>query len=168
MPKRAPLPGDIGLVRIPGIAGWFIALGQLLLGDASRFSHAFIVVDGTRALSAQPRGAGYDSLQTYISLGAAFGRGIPLTPEERTRIVMAATNLLGTPYSFLDYFALALHRFRIRPKFVERYVTNSGHMICSQLVDQVYLRAGVHLFADGRLSQDVTPGDIANVLIEEW
>ena len=168
MSHYIPKPGDIGLVRIPGIAGWFIALGQLLLGDASRYTHAFIVVDGGRAISAQPKGAGYDNLTTYIELGAVFARNIPLTLEERTRIVMGATNLLGTPYSFLDYLALALHRFKIRPKFVERYITASRHMICSQLVDQVYLAAGIHLFSDGRLSQDVTPGDIANVLIEEW
>ena len=168
MSTHTPLPGDIGLVRIPGIVGWFIALGQLILGDASRFTHAFIVVDDHRAFSAQPKGAGYDNLQSYIAHGAAFGRHIPLTPEERVRIVMAATSLLGTKYSFLDYFALALHRFHIRPKFVERYVTDSGHMICSQLVDRVYLKAGIHLFSDGRLSQDVTPGDLANVLIEEW
>jgi hypothetical protein len=31
-------------------------------------------------------------------------------------------------------------------------------MICSQLVDTILCRAGYHLFADGRLPQDVTPG----------
>ena len=89
-------------------------------------------------------------------------------PEQRVRIVAEATALLGTPYSFLDYLALALHRFKVRPKCIEGRVTDSGHLICSQLVDQVYLAAGIHLFADGRMSQDVTPGDIANVLIEAW
>ncbi len=31
-------------------------------------------------------------------------------------------------------------------------------MICSQLVDQSYQDAGVHLFSDGRWSGYVTPG----------
>lgn len=167
-PKRHPMPGDIGLVRIPGYMGWLIAFGQLLLGDASKYTHAFIVIDDHRSISASPGGAGWDNLTTYISLGAAFGRNVPLTLNQRLRIVTEATALLGTPYSFLDYVAIALHRFKIRPKFIEKRVTDSGHMICSQLVDQCYLRAGIHLFADGRLSQDVTPGDLANILIEDW
>ena len=166
--KRPPKPGDIGLVRIPGYMGRLIAFGQLLLGDASKYTHAFIVIDEKHSISAAPGGAGWDNLDTYISHGAAFGRNIPLTTEQRARIIIAAESLLGTPYSFLDYLAIGLHRFKIRPKFIEKRVTDSGHMICSQLVDQCYLRAGVHLFADGRLSQDVTPGDIANVLIEDW
>ena len=166
--KRKPQPGDIGLVRIPGYVGWLIAFGQLLLGDASKYTHAFIVIDDKHSISASPGGAGWDNLDTYISHGAAFGRNIPLTSEQRELIVESAVLLLGTPYSFLDYLAIGLHRFKIRPKFIEKRVTDSGHMICSQLVDQCYLRAGIHLFEDGRLSQDVTPGDIANVLIEAW
>ena len=166
--KRHPLPGDIGLVRIPGRMGWLIAFGQLLLGDASKYTHAFIVINDQHSISASPGGAGWDNLNTYIGHGAAFGRNIPLTTDQRVRIVAEAEALLGTPYSFLDYLALGLHRFKIRPKFIEKRVTDSGHMICSQLVDQCYLRAGIHLFSDGRLSQDVTPGDIANILIEDW
>ena len=166
--KRKPKPGDIGLVRIPGYMGWLIAFGQLLMGDASKYTHAFVVIDEKHSISASPGGAGWDNLETYMSHGSAFGWNIPLTPDQRAQIVAAAESLIGTPYSFLDYLALALHRFKIRPKFIEKRVTDSGHMICSQLVDQCYLRAGIHLFEDGRLSQDVTPGDLANVLIEAW
>ena len=163
-----PLPGDIGLYRIPGIGGFLIGLGQLLLGDASRYTHAFVVVDDFRAVAAQPSGARYDYLeQNYPK--AIFSTGkLPLTDGQRLLLVIEATKLLGTPYSWLDYVAIGLHRFHIRPRFIERYVTDSGHMICSQLVDEVYKRAGIQLFNDGRLPQDVTPGDIANVLIEEW
>ena len=166
-----PLPGDIGLYRIPGIGGFLIGLGQLLLNDGSRYTHAFIVVDDFRAIAAQPSGARYDYLeQCYPEAVYSTGK-LPLTDEQRVQIVAEATKLLGpppTPYSWLDYVAIGLHRFHIRLGFIERYVQDSGHMICSQLVDEVYKRAGVHLFSDGRLPQDVTPGDIANVLIEEW
>jgi len=162
------LPGDIGLYQIPGIGGFLIGLGQLLLNDGSRYTHAFIVADDFRAIAAQPSGARYGYLEQCYP-GAVYSTGkLPLTDEQRALIVAEAKKLLGTPYSWLDYAAISLHRFHIRPRFIERYIQDSGHMICSQLVDEVYCRAGIHLFNDGRLPQDVTPGDIANVLIEEW
>lgn len=170
MCKKPPLPGDIGLSRTPGVVGFLISLGQLLLGDPSPFTHTFIVIDGTRVLGAQPGGARYGSLKRYIDEDkAVFTTGrIPLTKEQRDSIVAEANKLLGTPYSYLDYLAIALHRFHVRFAFIEDYILNSGHMICSQLTDEVYRRAGIQLFDDGRLPHDVTPGDIANMLIEEW
>lgn len=169
MRRYEPQPGDIGLSRMPGVAGWFVSLGQWLIGDASRYTHAFIVVDGGRVVQAMPGGARYGSLQHYLDGGAVFSSGkINPTDEQRAFIVQEAKALIGTPYSFLDYAAIGLHRIGIRPRLIERYVSSNAHMICSQLVDYVYCKAGIHLFFDARLSQNVTPGDIANVLIEEW
>ena len=37
-------------------------------------------------------------------------------------------------------------------------------MICSQLVDEAYARAGVQLFDDGRLPGDVTPADLYGLI----
>jgi len=169
MRRHEPQPGDIGLSRITGFTGLFVSFGQWLIGDASRYTHAFIVVDGGRVVEAMPGGATYGSLQHYLDTGAVFSSGkIHLTDEQRALIVDEANSLIGTPYSFLDYAAIGLHRLGLRPRFIEKYVSSSAHMICSQLVDYVYCLAGIHLFFDARLSQNVTPGDIANVLIEEW
>jgi hypothetical protein len=154
-----PLPGDIGLYHIPGLGGFLIGLGQRLLGDSSYYSHAFLVMPYGRSLAAQPGGARYDDLSYYE--GAIFSSGLtPLTPEQRDSIVAEADKLVRTPYSWLDYAAIGMHRFGVRFGFVERRVVGSGHMIYSQLVDEVYRRAGINLFDDGRLPQDVTPGDI--------
>ncbi|MCU1617211.1 MAG: hypothetical protein JWO98_4751 [Frankiales bacterium] len=90
----------------------------------------------------------------------------------RARVVAEAKKLVGVPYSPLDYVALALVHLenlltgRSRPtwrltKWIRRRVQSSGHMICSQLVDAVYERAGIHLFHDGRLPGDVMPSDLA-------
>jgi len=169
MRRHEPQPGDIGLSRITGFTGLFISFGQWLIGDASRYTHAFIVVDDTTVVEAMPGGASYGSLQHYLDNGAVFSSGkIVPTDEQRAFIVTDARSLIGTPYSFLDYLAIGLHRLGMRPRFIEKYVSSNKHMICSQLVDYVYCRAGIHLFFDARLSQNVTPGDIANVLIEEW
>ncbi len=44
------------------------------------------------------------------------------------------------------------------------YVASSKHMICSQLVDFVYMQSGIHLFNDGRWPGYVTPADLASLL----
>jgi cell wall-associated NlpC family hydrolase len=59
--------------------------------------------------------------------------------------------------------ALALLRLGVRPKWLTRYVADKGRLICSQLVDEAYRLGGIHLFNDGRPSQDVTPGDLTYV-----
>lgn len=153
--------GDIGLARIKGFVGWAIQIGQWLNGDGSRWTHAFIVGRDGVIYQAEPGGASAAPLDTYA--GRAVFVHPELTSDQRGRVVAAAKDLLGTPYSFLDYLSIALHRFHIRPAFVERYVASTRHMICSQLADTAYARAGVHLFDDGRLSQDVTPGDLARL-----
>jgi hypothetical protein len=159
-----PQPGDFGLAQIHGVLGWLIKVGQLLNGDTSKYTHAFVVLDRYTVMEAEPRGARVASINLYKN--AAVFSGLPLTDEQRAQVVSIARGVEFTPYGFLDYLALALTRFHLPSKWLRRRVADSGHMICSQLVDQVYARAGIHLFDDGRLSQDVTPGDLANLLLE--
>ncbi|QIN94086.1 enoyl-CoA hydratase/carnithine racemase-like [Streptomyces phage Wakanda] len=162
-----PRPGDFGLSRIGGFVGWWIGMGQLITGDASRYTHAFIVLDDETVIEAMPGGAVITPLSEYR--GKAVFSNLSLTDEQRATVVREGRALKGVPYSFLDYLALALAHFGFKPKRLRKYITNKGHMICSQLVDEVYRRAGIHMFNDGRLPQDVTPGDLANYLIErDW
>jgi hypothetical protein len=165
---KQPRPGDFGLTRIGGFVGWWIGMGQLITGDASRYTHAFIVLDDETVIEAMPGGALITPLSEYYPGRAVFST-LDLTDEQRVKIVEEGRALKGIPYSFLDYLALALAHFGFKPKRLRKYITTKGHMICSQLVDEVYRRAGVHMFNDGRLPQDVTPGDLANYLIErDW
>ncbi|AXH67312.1 peptidase [Streptomyces phage Wofford] len=170
--KYTPKPGDIGLTRIGGLTGVLVGLGQFIIRDASRYTHVFVVLDDDTVLEAMPGGAIISPLSKYAgttkygSPVAAY-LDIKLTAEQRTRIVEEARQLVGTPYSFLDYVALALERFGLSWKRLENYVASTKHMICSQLADEVYKRAGVHLFEDGRLSQKVTPGDLTYVGMDQ-
>jgi hypothetical protein len=167
-------PGDIGFSTIPGQLGGAVSLGQALLRDECRFTHAFLVTrdheqpaDTGRALvEAMPRGARYlnqNELVTRFGPGYGYIR-LPLTADQQDAISDAALALVGTPYSFLDYAALALwERSWTRPlggNALRRYVSSSERMICSQLIDHVLCEVGFHLFTDGRLHQDVTPGQL--------
>jgi len=157
-----PAPGTIGLSRIGGALGWWISAGQALSGDASAWTHAFVVLDADTVIEAQPGGARLAPLAPYLALDrAVFLHGWPrLDDVQVERLREEARRLVGTPYSFLDYLSLAALALDVRPAWLGRYVASTGHMICSQLVDHLMSQVGAHLFDDGRPSQDVTPGDI--------
>lgn len=158
-----PRPGDFGLVKIKGLVGAFVTAGQWFLGDFSKWTHAFVLLDDGTVIEAMPQGAQIVPLSHYDGREILWSN-LPLTQRQRRDIVSEARSLVGTPYSFADYGALFVERLGVGWGLTKDYVTETGHLICSQLVDEVYKRAGVHLFDDGRLSQDVTPGDLAILL----
>lgn len=159
-----PQPGDFALTKIKGLTGKAVAAGQFLIGDAAPVQHAYIYVGGGYVVQAMPGGAERILLDD-AAVPIVWSTGtVALTDAQRMTMVCGALSLVGTPYSYLDYVSLGLAHFRVRPAWVRDAVASSGHMICSQLVDEVYRRAGVHLFTDGRLPGDVTPGDLYKVL----
>lgn len=155
---RQPRPGDYFLSRIPGVGGWFIALGQFLCGDPSRFTHAGIVLDDNTVMEARPSRAGYRLLSSLDE--PLFFSRLDLTDEQRALIVAHARGMEGRRYSYVTYLAIGLARLGVRPGWLRRYVERSGRIICSAAVDDVYRRSGVHLFTDGRWVHEVTPGDL--------
>jgi hypothetical protein len=159
-----------GLTRIGGLLGVLVSLGQWIVGDASRFSHAFVVLDDGTVLEAMPGGARIAPLADVLARRPlAFSWALPLTEAQRADVVAHARALAGVGYGFSTYAHLALLRVGIRWGRLDRRIRRSGSMICSQLVDEAYRRAGVTLFDDGRPAHEVTPGDLANVLIErDW
>ncbi|MFJ3950369.1 hypothetical protein SLV14_000582 [Streptomyces sp. Je 1-4] len=165
MKHTHPLPGDIGLTQISGITGRLIRLGQWINGDGfADYQHAFLVLPDDRLLEAQPGGARIKPLSAYDGSSVLYVCPEGLTEQQRTALCAAATTYVGVPYSFLDYLAIAAHRFHLPLPGLRRYVASTRHMICSQLVDQVYQDAGIHLFADGRWSGYVTPMALYNLL----
>lgn len=167
MIEQRPQPGSIGLTSIDGPVGWGIRAGQLLLGDGNTpYEHAFLVLDGGELIEAQPGGARVRPLTEYDGRHVLY-----VAPElaevERHRICVQGRLLVGAPYSGLDYLALAAHRFHLPLPGLRAYVASTGHMICSQLVDEAYFSAGVHLFADCRWPGYVTPADLFNLLGRE-
>jgi len=162
MRTKTPEPGWIGLSTIGGWTGFWIKIGQVLINDGSRYTHAFVVVDDEFVLEAAPGGTKFVPLSKYLGKSPFIETG----NFDQIDVQFVAHDLQGVPYSFLDYLALALAHFGIRPKFLTNYIKNTGHMICSQFADEFMLRLDKHMFDDGRMSQDVSPGDLANVELE--
>jgi len=53
----------------------------------------------------------------------------------------------------------------LRQRWLERVVDRQHALVCSQLVDQACLNAGVHLFTDGRMAGRVDPGDLQRLIL---
>lgn len=142
-----PQPGDFGLTSIKGGVGFLIRFGQWLNGDGFHdYEHAFVYVGDGKIVEAEPGGALISDLSEYSDRSIIWSTDlIPLTDEQRNLIVQSALAQEGTPYSFLDYLAIALYRIGIKHPGVAKRVESSKHLICSQLVALDYEHAGVAL-----------------------
>lgn len=157
------------------------AFGQTLAGHPSRFTHAGVIRPGGRTLEAEPGGArrgrwediANDSSRTFLISDAPIRYAVATAvlpqllgsreryeAQLREQVEQAALSLEGTPYSFADYLALAALHTGLPNKWLRNYVQDSGHLICSALVDRVYEDAGIELFDDRRLNGDVMPTDL--------
>lgn len=140
-------PGDFGLVEVIGNVGTLIRIGQWLNGDGfSNYEHAFVYVGNGQIIEAQPGGAILTDLSKYDGRPIEWSSGlINLTTAQRVAIVQLAESQIGTPYSFLDYFAIAAKRFHLPLPWITKRVLDSKHLICSQLVATDYDSVGVSL-----------------------
>ncbi len=172
-----------------------VRIGQLILGETGYPQHVAVVTEAAREIdiNEDPRNPPHPVLNNGPRIVQAMPRGaeeieigpehftdeyVYVRPEYRTPdrwpdvpvtqaqvVAESARCLVGTPYSFLDYAAIAGLHLGIKNGPIRRYVRSSGHMICSQLADQALTDAGWHTFSDGRLSQDVTPAALFRKLM---
>jgi hypothetical protein len=171
-------PGDIMFAQhvSPKSVDLLIKWGQWSLGQPSYPHHVAVVVQGgpdPRIVQAMPHGAEEVDLdERYFTRDYEFIRPRYLAGEGHA-VAQAARSYVGTPYSFADYLAIEGVHLGIKNGPIRRYVTSSGHMICSQLGDRA-LTEGIqffrgpdwHVFDDDRLPQDVTPGALRARMIE--
>lgn len=172
-----------------------VAVGQLLLADKKgregwrrwwNVRHVGVVVEAGRPNPPYPDGLGNFAPRLVEAMpGGAREVGLDFrrwTSEfvyvrppyadvtthfgQSERVAAAARRYLRTPYSYLDYVALAARAAGLEYPSLNRYITSTGHMICSQLADQALADAGYHVFDDGRLPQDVTPSELFMKLID--
>ena len=149
-------PGTYFVVRTSGLAGQIIRLGT-----RSQVNHAGIVLDtdGT-TVEAQPGGAVIGHLRRYRRHLVIVNDLETIPDSTRALICDQARAMVGTPYSWLDIAALALTSLGLRWAWLARRVSRTDRLICSQLADLAYERAGLHMYQDGRLPSAVTPGDL--------
>lgn len=162
-------PGDFAVVHSNGFVGHEIARMQRLSGavDPKRtgWVHAITGLPDGMIIEAEPGGAvirpyHYDDYDVCWSTG----RVEPPATASRDLMIEAAHRYEHVPYSFLDYDAIAAHQWHLWAPGLRAYVKSTGHMICSQMADQIAHDGGWELFADGRWQGYVRPVDLAMIL----
>ena len=177
MEKVTVQVGDFCCVPISGNVGKLISIGEWLDGSGfTDYDHAEIFV-GMANVHEAPYGYTFGAYPGGASLvplpcppealpGALWSTGhFGLDAAISYEIVQECLKLKGVPYSALDYFALVAHRLHMPGKALKNYIASTDHMICSQLVDYVYMLCGIHLFTDGRWPGYVTPADLAKLIL---
>ncbi len=180
------LPGDFAAVHNTTPVGRLIHFAELLDAGFQDYEHALTYVGGPEdlILEAEPHGAKLipfrqASIAGYDCLWSTTNDKLDLTPQQRAMVPGICIPMKGIGYSALDYFAIAGHHLHVpdlpvwpggtshphRLVRLSTFIDDSGHQMCSQLVDRVRLLLGFHLFTDNRWPGYVTPSDIGGVIL---
>lgn len=207
-------PGDIGFGPISGGAGLLVSAGQLMLGEGFRVGaldirHVFVITEalhdeGPSAMyptgvinkgslvEAEPGGAQENPIMLdRWTRRYAYARLPEDYPGQAADAAAIARAMIGTPYSFASYAALAAWKFGIKTPRLERWINRrkdpqpifttpalaTGYQdrpvvslpreaICSVLADQAWSLTGKKIM-EGVAHQCVTPGALAGRLITD-
>lgn len=177
-----PKPGDFCCTPAGGDLGKAILVAQRLAGNHHpEYEHAEVFVGQADARG--PYGYTYSAYPDNGTPGKSGKRALPaspermpgyiwssgiinLTEEQRMGVVSWCVTHPDVQYSWEDYGALVMHHLHVPSPGLRDYIVSTRRMICSYYTDTAMCDgADVHLFQDGRWPGDVTPGDLADMLI---
>ncbi len=154
MPLQA---GDYVVVDTGTLFGWLIRLFT-----RSKYDHAFIWNGDGTITEATIRGVRVDSPAQYAGHLAAANTGEALTGAQRATIVATARGFAGDEYGFGDIAVIALRLLGFRWGWLRRIADDRDALICSELVCEAGLAAGLASWQCGEPDPAyVTPADLA-------
>lgn len=126
--------------------------------------HVVVAVSETHCVSAEPGGTRLRLISDYPHLDWS---SFDLTDAQRDTITTLALRSAAVriPYNYAIYPPLLWQRLTGRPVHgaVADWLASRPHENCSQLADDIYNAAGIHLFPD--IARLVTPGDFERLYV---
>jgi hypothetical protein len=146
------LTGQIGLLRN---GNTFITRG-IEWATYSHAHHVIVAISETQCVSAEPGGVRIRDISEY---GHVDWSRFDLTKYERFNIYVNAIKSLKLPYNYAIYPFLLAARITgvLVPDWIAAWLSKRRNVDCSQLVDDVYNKAGIDLFTAANVL--TTPGD---------
>lgn len=130
--------------------------------EKSIYNHAFVFTDESGGLvEATPHGVRRGHVSEYAKHPMLINCGDLMTGGQRSAVVQSALGYLDRPYGWDDILRIALVRFHIRFKWLDRRVASEPNLICSQLVALVGQQSGMDWLCGRERPEDVTPGMLA-------
>jgi hypothetical protein len=161
------LPGDWAVINTGSRSTPLVEFGQMLAGGhETKWDHVVIASrhdpqQGLMIVEAMPSGS-REVPWHYASRPHVWSTGLFRSCPPAGAM---AQKLAGRPYSWADYAEIGLHRrFHLDTGWLQRRIADSGHLICSQLVDLAWQMASVQLWDDKRWNGDVMPADFGRLI----
>jgi hypothetical protein len=165
--STTPKEGDFGVLLLKK-RNWFkeTVISLVSWGTHSPAYHAVLVVrnsNGLALVEAEPGGAILSPIDKYQDI---VWSDLGLTDTQRAAVSAAGLSYVGYEYGWYADAAIGVHSaLRIPiPQFVWRLLSRGHVMECAQLVDAAELKAGVHLFNDGRQTGQVSPASLYDLI----
>ena len=161
------------------------------IADAYEVPLDLVAPRGPYAVEAMPSGAREATINTRWNREYAYVRLPEDYPGQGQDAAAIARAMIGTPYSFASYAALAAWRFGLKAKRLEAWINRRKwpihidlhgpdveddpdladiglprEAICSVLADQAWALTGKQVMPEGTPHQCVTPGALARALLE--
>jgi uncharacterized protein YycO len=157
MPPPGVEPGDYVVVRTRSMFGYLIRLFT-----RCPYDHAVLVTGPGEITEAKPSGVRTGSLTEYAGCRAAANTGDTLTHAQRAIIVAKAKTVTGDEYGFADIAVIGLRLLGFRWGWLRRVAADRDALICSELVCEAGLAAGLVSWQCGEPDPAfVTPADLA-------
>lgn len=142
-------PGDIVVVRTPGLFAWIIRFGQMLQGKPDLQNHVAMFHHTEKGvnwyLEGRPRGVGWMPFRADDDLYAGSPWSLsnaaqPKTDAQRAAVCAKMRGMLGAPYDWEAIegdAAMALHMPELWAKWGSSKVM-PGHVVCSSSAAWAY------------------------------
>jgi len=174
-PSKIALPGDVLVVRTPGVFAWAIRLGARLRGKPSLDNHVAVMHHRDEngvwwAIEGRPGGVGWVDATEYLHNQYTITNWQQEKDQsQRFLVIKIIEALLHTPYDWPAIAADAITDLHLPDLWAEKWSGKPpGHVVCSSLAAWGYYKAGLPNPATDKLDPKADMSVVQPFDWEDW